>query len=125
MPIPEHLSSNKKKLRRIESVPGADQPFIAVIIGHVVRWQKNRIVPRGIQMPVSSITDPRHWQDRATLTMKVRDHKLVMLPNLRFGCVLRTTLGPDDLTDRQQKYELFHSRNSSVSELCSQRFHRV
>src|SRR5262252_8771632 len=103
MPISEHLSSNNKKLRRIERVPSSDQPFIAVIISHVVRWQKERIVPRGIQMSVSSITDPRHRQDRATLTMKVRDHKLVMLPSFRFRCVLRTTLGPSDLTDHQHK----------------------
>ena len=53
--VAEHFAGNEKELRRVERLAGADQPFVAVHVGHVVRRQQNGVVAGGVQRAVGAV----------------------------------------------------------------------
>ncbi len=79
MPVAEQLRRYEEQLRRIEREAGADQPLVAVVVGHVVRRQQNGVVARGVQAAVRAVDDDRLGQGDARLRVEVVDHELVML----------------------------------------------
>src|SRR2546423_9238028 len=122
MPIAKHFRGDKQKLRCIKRVAWPDQPFVAVIVGHVVRRQKDDVVMGSVEMPIGSVHDPRRRQHRSTLCVEVRDDKFVAFTSF---WPLRRILRPNDVAETKEKDQLLHSGTTyhlfdeRVATLCS------
>ena len=69
---------NPGKSRR-ERESRSDQPLVAVVIGHVVRWEQDDVVPRGVEMAIGAIDHRRLREDHSALRPEVAQDKLMML----------------------------------------------
>ena len=67
-----------------ERMVRADEPFIAVEVGHVMRRQQNHIVLRGIEMSVSSIDHVSLGQGHAALGLEIRNYEFVTFAGIGF-----------------------------------------
>jgi hypothetical protein len=85
MAVAKQFGRNKKQLGGVERAVLPDQPFVSVIVSHVVRRQQHHVVSCSIQLAVCPILDASLRKNHAALGAEVGDHKLVLLRFGRFG----------------------------------------
>src|SRR6185437_8430277 len=79
VPVAEQLGSDEKELRGVERKAWPDQPLVAVVVGHVVRWKQHCVVARRVQAAVRAIDDDRFREHHTGLGAEVLDRELMML----------------------------------------------
>ena len=57
MAVAEQFGSDEEQFGGIERELFADQPLVAVVVGHVVRGQEDDVVLRGVELAIGAVDD--------------------------------------------------------------------
>src|SRR5579862_2091745 len=81
----KHFSGDEEEFLGIEREFFADEPFVAVIVGHVVRRHEDDVVFGGVEMAVGAVDDFGLRESDAGFGFEIGDDKFVAFGGWSFG----------------------------------------